>query len=157
MLAAGIAHEINNPLAYVIGNLTYALERIEPRPSLQNEELAEVKQALEQALEGAARIGHTTRDLKVFCRSEAEPAHGPLNVRRVMESSIRIAWNQIRHRARLTRQFELVPIVSGDEHRLGQVFLNLLVNAAQAFPDGRIEHNEIVVSIRIEGDKVWWR
>jgi signal transduction histidine kinase len=154
MLAAGIAHEINNPLAYVIGNLTYALARIEPGQPLENDELAEVKQALEQGLEGAARIGHTTRDLKVFCRSEVEPAHGPLNVRRVMESSIRIAWNQIRHRARLTRQFELVPIVNGDEHRLGQVFLNLLVNAAQSFPDDRIEQNEIVVSIRIEGGTV---
>jgi C4-dicarboxylate-specific signal transduction histidine kinase len=98
-------------------------------------------------------MGHIARDLKVFCRNDPDPGHRPVNVRRVMESAIRIAWNQIRHRARLTRSFERVPIVNGDEHRLGQVFLNLLVNAAQAFSDDRVLRNEIVVSIRVEADQ----
>ncbi len=154
MLAAGIAHEINNPLAYVLGNLDFALARLGSAPSLDSAELAEVVQALGQAREGSARINHITRDLKVFCRSDAEPTSGPVNVRRVMESSISIAWNQIRHRARLTRRFERVPVVNGDEHRLGQVFLNLLVNAAQAFPDDKIAQNEIVIAISSGGGKV---
>jgi CheY-like chemotaxis protein len=71
-----------------------------------------------------------------------------------MESSISIAWNQIRHRARLERNFERVPNVAGNENRLGQVFLNLLVNAAQALPEQGAEKNEIAVAIRLEGSKV---
>jgi signal transduction histidine kinase len=154
MLAAGIAHEINNPLAYVLGNLDFAMEQLAPGRPLPEADMAEVVQALGQAREGAARMGHITRDLKVFCRSDPKAGHGPVNVRRVMESAIRIAWNQIRHRARLTRRFERVPVVDGDEHRLGQVFLNLLVNAAQAFPDDGVALNEIVVAIRVEAGQV---
>jgi len=154
MLAAGIAHEINNPLAYVLGNVDFALHRLEQGKPLEGAELAEVVHALGQAREGSARIGHIARDLKVFCRSEAEATRGPINVRRVMESSINIAWNQIRHRARLTRSFERVPLVSGDEHRLGQVFLNLLVNAAQAFADDEVARNEIVVAMSVVDGKV---
>lgn len=154
MLAAGIAHEINNPLAYVLGNLEFALDRLAAGHPLESAALAEVTQALDQAREGSTRIGHITRDLKVFCRSDAEATSGPVNVRRVMESSISIAWNQIRHRARLTRHFERVPVVTGDEHRLGQVFLNLLVNAAQAFEDDEVAQNEIVVTIKVEDQKV---
>ena len=154
MLAAGIAHEINNPLAYVLGNLDFAVAQLAPGQPLQDEETAEVVQALGQAREGAARMAHITRDLKVFCRSDSEAGVGPVNVRRVMESAIRIAWNQIRHRARLIRRFERVPVVNGDEHRLGQVFLNLLVNAAQAFPDDQVALNEIVVAIRVEAGQV---
>ncbi|HYP87003.1 MAG TPA: hybrid sensor histidine kinase/response regulator, partial [Polyangiaceae bacterium] len=148
------AHEINNPLAYVLGNLDFALGKLEAGAPLDGGELAEVAHALGQAREGSARIGHITRDLKVFCRSDAQSAPGPVNVRQVMESSISMAWNQIRHRARLTRQFERVPLVCGDEHRLGQVFLNLLINAAQAFAADQVAHNEIVVAMRVEGGEV---
>jgi CheY-like chemotaxis protein len=138
----------------VLGNLDFALERLAPGRPLESVDLSEVVQALGQAREGAARIGHTARDLKVFCRDDEAAGHGPVNVRRVMESSISIAWNQIRHRAHLTRRFEHVPVVSGDEHRLGQVFLNLLVNAAQSFDDDCVARNEIVVSIGIEAGNV---
>jgi signal transduction histidine kinase len=154
MLAAGVAHEINNPLSYVLGNLDFALGRLLPGESLPPAELADVLQALGQAREGSARIGRISRDLRVFCRGEVEGTVGPVNVRRVMESSISIAWNQLRHRAKLTRQFERVPAVRGDENRLGQVFLNLLVNAAQALPEGRAEQNEIVVVVRVDRGNV---
>src|SRR5262249_2636972 len=79
-----------------------------------------------------------------------DEAKSAVNVRRVMESSISMAWNQIRHRARLTRNFERVPSANGHESRLGQVFLNLLVNAAQALPEDGIDRNEIAVSMRCE-------
>jgi signal transduction histidine kinase len=158
MLAAGVAHEINNPLAYVLGNLDFAIERLAPGQPLQADEVAEIAQALGQAREGSARIGFIARDLRVFCRSESEgeseAGPGPVNVRRVMESSISIAWNQIRHRAHVTRRFERISVVSGDEHRLGQVFLNLLVNAAQSFVDEHVERNEILVAVSVEGGKV---
>ena len=154
MLAAGVAHEINNPLAYVLGNLEFALHRLASRGGLENVEASEVRQALEQAREGSERIGRITRDLRTFCGSSGESTRGPVNVRRVMESSISMAWNQLRHRARLTRRFERVPVVFGDENRLGQVFLNLLVNAAQALPDEHMEQNEVIVTIRAENGQV---
>ena len=111
-------------------------------------------QSLAQAREGSDRIGHITRDLKVLCRSGAEEVKGAVHVRRVMESSISIACNQIRHRARLTRSFDRVPAISGNDNRLGQVFLNLLVNAAQALPDDRADENEIAIAIRSEAGNV---
>jgi signal transduction histidine kinase/ActR/RegA family two-component response regulator len=155
MLATGVAHEINNPLAYVLGNLEFALGRLAAAELPEGGPLDEVAGALEQAREGSERIGRIARDLKVFCGGKAEATLGPINVRRVMESAIDIAWNHIRHRARLTRRFEHVPVVNGDETRLGQVFLNLLVNAAQALPTTEdAEQNEIVVSVRNEGERV---
>jgi signal transduction histidine kinase len=154
MLAAGVAHEINNPLAYVLGNLEFAVGRLNAGHPLEGAELAEVIQSLGQAHEGSERIGHIARDLKVFCRSGADEVTSPINPRRVMESSISIAWNQIRHRGRLERSFERVPNIAGNENRLGQVFLNLLVNAAQALPEERSDQNEIAVAIRAEAGQV---
>jgi CheY-like chemotaxis protein len=66
----------------------------------------------------------------------------------VLESSINLAWNEIRHRARLVESFEEVPAVLGNEARLGQVFVNLLVNAAQSIPEGQAESNQIMVVLR---------
>jgi len=57
-----------------------------------------------------------------------------------------MAWNEIRHRAQLVKQFDAVPLVEGNESRLGQVFLNLVINAAQAIPEGNADHNQITVA-----------
>ena len=75
-----------------------------------------------------------------------------VSVRRVLDSSINIAWNEIRHRARLVKDYGDTPMVEGNESRLGQVFLNLLLNAAHAIPEGETEPgNEIRVSTRTDG------
>lgn len=153
MLAAGVAHEINNPLAYVFGNIEFALNRLATHAP-ESGELAEVVQALLHAREGSQRIRHITKDLRVFCRSGQDEPKRALSVCNVMESSINMAWNEVRHRARLTRNFERVPSVAGDESRLGQVFLNLLVNAAQALAEEQSERNEIAVNIRSEAGTV---
>jgi CheY-like chemotaxis protein len=68
----------------------------------------------------------------------------------VLDSSINIAWNEIRHRARLVKDYGDTPMVEGNESRLGQVFLNLLLNAAHAIPEGETERNEIRVSTRTD-------
>jgi signal transduction histidine kinase len=154
MLAAGVAHEINNPLAYVLGNLEFALNRLGDGQLPEPADLAEVVQALSQAREGSQRISHITRDLKVFCRSTEDDEKSLVSVKKVMDSAINIAWNQIRHRARLVRDFERAPTVAGNQDRLSQVFLNLLVNAAQALPDSQVEQNEITVRIRAEHGSV---
>jgi CheY-like chemotaxis protein/two-component sensor histidine kinase len=78
----------------------------------------------------------------VFARPDDE-ATGAVDIHRVIESSVRMAWNEIRHRARLVRSLGTPPLVRANEGRLGQVFLNLLLNAAQAMPDGPASSNEI--------------
>ncbi|MET0791909.1 MAG: ATP-binding protein, partial [Polyangiaceae bacterium] len=154
-LAAGVAHEINNPLSYVIGNIEFALQRLAATRAdpLAPVDMESLEHALNEAREGSERIRHTTRDLRVFaCNDDSPPA--PMDIQRVMNSSINMAWNEIRHRARLIRDFEHVPSVLGNEARVGQVFLNLLVNAAQALPEGDMEGQEIRVKIANDRDRV---
>jgi PAS domain S-box-containing protein len=155
-LAAGVAHEINNPLAYVMANLHLIATRRLPvafaaleRPSGPDVEaaraaLGSASTMLEVAREGTERVRVIVRDLKSFSRPDDE-AVGPVDVRRVLDASVNMAWNEIRHRARLERTYDDVPPVHGNEARLGQVFLNLLVNAAQAIPDGAAMENVIHV------------
>ncbi|QSQ21301.1 PAS domain S-box protein [Pyxidicoccus parkwayensis] len=152
-LAAGVAHEINNPLSYVIGNQQFVLERLEPlleetqgdTVSMPMSTLQGLAEALRDASEGAGRVRHIVRDLKTFSRGDEESTR-PLDVRLVLESALSICFNEVRHRARVRRELGNVPLVVANEARLGQVFLNLLVNAAQAIPDGQVERNEIVLS-----------
>lgn len=163
-LAAGVAHEINNPLAAVMGNLDYiadSLERMAPgdmaamSPGMLDAWLSEeIKGPLDDAREAAQRVRFIVRDLKIFSRSPNDEERGHVNVEAIMESSLRMAWNEIRHRARLVKLYGRVPVVEANEARLGQVFLNLVVNAAQALPDGQAEHNEIRVATRLEGNRV---
>jgi two-component system cell cycle sensor histidine kinase/response regulator CckA len=163
-LAAGVAHEINNPLAAVVVNLDYiadSLRRMVERDSASVSPersdawyLEEIKASLDDARDAARRVGLIVRDLKIFSRSPVDEPMGPVDVKAVMESSLRMAWNEIRHRARLVKLYGSVPAVAVNEARLGQVFLNLVVNAAQAVPEGRAEHNEIRVSTRLDGERV---
>ena len=160
-LAAGVAHEINNPLAYIVANIDFTRRQLASmtgklalQSSLDPEvgvNLDEVIEALGEAREGADRVRNIVRDLKVFGRGNEE-VRGPVVVRRVLDSSINIAWNEIRHRARLVKDFGDVPLIEGNESRLGQVFLNLLLNAAQAIPEGEAERNEIRVSTATDHD-----
>jgi PAS domain S-box-containing protein len=157
-LAAGIAHEINNPLAAVIANLDLvgeAVIRLEPTTTDPAEggpavgQLADVRELLAEARGAADRIRYVVRDLKLFSRPDEE-RRGPVDVRRVMESTLRMAGTEIRHRARVVHDYGAVSPVEGNEARLGQVFLNLVVNAAQSIAEGDIERNEIRVTTRMD-------
>src|SRR6185312_11553809 len=101
---------------------------------------------LKDALDAAERVRQIVRDLRIFSRSEEDGPKIPVDVHKVLESTFRMASNEIRHRARLVTSFAEVPLVDGNESRLGQVFLNLIVNAAQAMPIGQASGNEIRVS-----------
>lgn len=147
LLAAGVAHEVNNPLASLIANAEFAAEEaLRLEGVIKGAELGELKAALDDIRDGADRIRHTVRDLKLFSRSEEE-RHVRVDLRGVVESTLRLASNEIRHRARLVKSYGDVPEVDGSESRLGQVFLNLVINAAQAIPEGRAEANEIRVVV----------
>ncbi len=148
-LAAGVAHEINNPLSAVIANLDMAIDEV-TKLAKRADAVDELMDELRDAREGADRVRQIVRDLKIFSRSEDEFLH-PVDVRRVLESTLRMAWNEIRHRARLVKDFGPVPLVRANDSRLGQIFLNIVVNAAQAIAEGRAESNEIRVTTGIDG------
>jgi signal transduction histidine kinase len=165
MLAAGVAHEINNPLAIAALNLdmnSEALARaiaraneIKARGSgaaaLLGQELADLDAPLQDAREALKRIRDIVRDVKLFSRQDDEMVT-TVDLRRVVDSSARMAWNEIRHRARLVKTYGDVPLVRANESRLGQVLLNLLVNAAQAMPESQASRHEIRVTTRTAED-----
>jgi PAS domain S-box-containing protein len=148
-LGAGVAHEINNPLAYMIVNLhlvTESLERLKGSPVASTVE--PLHQIVRETMEGAERIASIVRDLKTFARGQPEERLGPVEVSRAVELACKMADNVIRHRARLVTEFDAVASVHGSESRLCQVFLNLLLNAAHAIPESDTQEHEIRVAIR---------
>ena len=147
-LAAGVAHEINNPLSYVMANLDFATKYISERAKLSQGQFDDTLEVLREAREGAERIRLIVRDLKTFSRADTD-RRGAVDIRRILDSSVNMVWNEIRHRARLVKDYAEIPPVEGNEPRLGQVFLNLLVNAAHAIPEGHAERNEIRLSTRL--------
>ncbi|WP_205525750.1 ATP-binding protein [Pyxidicoccus trucidator] len=145
-LAAGVAHEINNPLAYVSSNLSYLRERL-AQPALTSEQLPELREVLAEAEEGAGRVVSIVRDLRTFARAD-EDRLAPVDVARVVDAALRLVRNELSHRARLVCTLEPVPRVHGNDVRLSQVLVNLLVNAMQALPERPVEENEVRVSLR---------
>jgi signal transduction histidine kinase len=153
-LAAGVGHEINNPLAYVIGNLDFVAEQVRLLdPELPRGRLRDIDQALGEMREGANRIRRIVRDLRVFARTDEEK-RVPTDLRPVLELAVNMAFPEIRHRARLIRDLDRTPMVDADDARLAQVFINLLVNAAQAIPEGHVDRNEI--RIRTHTNRQGW-
>lgn len=159
-LAATVGHEINNPLAYVLANLELALERVSPPPSypppapsdasvpslaFARAPNAEIAEMLREAREGAERVRSIVRDLKVFSRGDSEE-RARVDPRRVLDSCVNMATGEIRHRARLVKRYQETPRVLVNESRLGQVLLNLLINAAHAIPEESPDPQEITVS-----------
>jgi signal transduction histidine kinase len=97
------------------------------------------------SLEGSRRVQSIVRDLKHFSRQEEEELRIPVDVRGVLEFAIDMASAEARERATIVREFRDVPQVRASESRLSQLFLNLIVNAAQAIAPGAPDQNEIRV------------
>ena len=150
LLAAGVAHEINNPLTAVLGNIEMAQQDLAALQPVDNP-LVQIAEELADAREAVERVCQIAGDLKVFSRSEKRKLSA-VDAERVLDSSLRMARNEIRHRARLVRTYAGVPPVQAEEARLGQVFLNLVVNAAQAIPEGTAEDNEIRLTTSLHPD-----
>jgi PAS domain S-box-containing protein len=164
-LAAGVAHEVNNPLAFLIANLATSAERIDDLlrawrqegPPVARDELRTLlgvlTEPLDQARQGGERVRTIVASLKSLSRPDEERV-GPVDVRAVIDSALAMAANEIRHRAKLERVVPELPPVVGNEARLGQLVLNLLINAAQALPEGAADQHTIRVSGASEGGRV---
>jgi signal transduction histidine kinase len=147
-LAAGLAHEINNPLTYVLLQLAQAVRLL---PTLVTDEnrarVEQIEMLVRGSLEGAERIRSIMSGMRTFSRTD-DGGTRRVDVRVPLDAAIKLVGNEIRHRARLIRTYDDPPAVVANEGRLGQVFLNLLTNALHAIPEGNAAGNEIRVTAR---------
>ncbi|MBN1207078.1 MAG: response regulator, partial [Myxococcaceae bacterium] len=148
-LAAGVGHELNNPLAFVVSNLHYVAAEVRELhvPTEEGARIQEVELALSEALQGTDRMRRIIQDLKTFSRPQPRRPQR-VDMHRVLELALSLADAEIRHRALVVKDFGAPPPVLGDETQLCQVFLNLLINAAQAIPEGHAAENEIRLTTR---------
>ncbi|WP_394836228.1 ATP-binding protein [Pendulispora rubella] len=157
MIAASVAHEVNNPLMYAMTSLRVVMEHMPEWAKLAEGNasgdlavaIARDMHPLTIAFEGMARIAHLVRDLRGATRESDERAH--VDLRNVLESCLNLAHGEIKQRARVVRDYDEDALVFGNAGRLGQVFLNLLVNAAQAIPEDQ-RGGEIRIAVRTVDD-----
>jgi signal transduction histidine kinase len=144
-LTAGIGHEINNPLAFITANLTYIGAELDDVAALSDAgRMQEIRAAVQEAREGADRLRRIVAEMRTLARGDGRNRLVDLN--RIAQSAARPIISELRTRARVTTRLSDVPPVQGDEARLGQVLLNLLLNAADAIPEGDPAAHEITVS-----------
>lgn len=162
-LAAGVAHEINNPMGFISSNLSTLnkyIDRltefiaaadqslIECAGSRESDKLNEVRKRLKidyimddarqliaESQDGASRVSRIVQDLKSFSRVD-QVEQAMINLNEALETTINIAWNEIKYVAEINREFGDIPDILCFPQQLNQVFLNLLINAAQAM-EGR--------------------
>ncbi|RLB44739.1 MAG: hypothetical protein DRH30_00680 [Deltaproteobacteria bacterium] len=179
-LAAGLAHEVNNPLTFVLANLEslreshqvirrfirtlrvdlstreaitpQSFERIAADANLQ-EVLDDAADMLTDCHKGMHRIQDIARSLGTFSRADDAQAE-MIDITRIVDDACAMVFNQIRYRARLVKRFEPTPMIAAFPGRIAQALVNLLTNAADAIDGGAYDKHRIVVSTRMKGDEV---
>ncbi len=173
-LAAGVAHELNNPVAFIRANLETMKEGSQraSRALLQirtmvrddssalaqkidtilaesevEEYLRDEREMVDDNLEGTNRIASIISEFRVFSRVDCEE-YARLQLKDLVKSACNMVRNEITHRAQFVRELETVPEIVGDRAKLTQVITNLLVNAAQAIEPGHVGENKITVRLR---------
>ncbi|MDC0712283.1 response regulator [Stigmatella sp. ncwal1] len=154
MVAGTVAHDINNPLSYVLANLHHLETDVLPRLPLAEGERTEVRTLLADIRHGAQSSRDIIQQLRVFSHGDKEGRLEPVEVHRVLESSLRMVQHTLRQRARLVREYTQPLLVMANEGKLGQVFMNLLINAAEAIPEGAVEHHEIRLVTKVHAGEV---
>jgi two-component system NtrC family sensor kinase len=134
-LSAGLAHEINNPLSFILANLSYLRSTLEAAPShLGPDDMRELREVCAESLEGAERIRRIVQNIKQFSRLDEAP-RTRVDVHAVLEHALVEASPLLGPDVQLVRNFQAVPAVYASENGLQQVFLGLLANAAQALKE----------------------
>ena len=137
MMAAGVAHEINNPLTFISLATDLLRQRLRPEETVS-------RSLLDDIGEGVERVAAIVRDLHLYSRYEDQPL-GAVDLEVVLESAGRIVAHELRSRIRLVRDAERLPPVRGVARRLEQVFVNVYLNAAQAFAE---DQSDATISVR---------
>ena len=166
MLAAGVAHEINNPTAFVLaniealtGHLRLLQEKVRELPASVvaglglPDVLFEATAILQESKEGMARIHRIVRDLGSFSHVD-DDGTATLDINAAVESALTMLRNEIKYRARIERDLRSTQAVRANQARLGQVFLNIILNAAQALDEAAAKRNVVRVRSFDEGEYV---
>ncbi len=152
-LSASIGHELNNPLGYILGNmelLERELARDDVPPRVAERLVAHVR----MAKEGAARMRDIVHDLKTLARGQGDRTV-VTDIAHILDVCVNLAEHELRSRARLVKEYGEHVLVRGTEASLGQVFLNILLNAAQSIPEGDPAKHEVRVAVTSpDGDHV---
>lgn len=178
-LAAGVAHEINNPIGYVHSNIgtlrdymgslfamleAYANAMAAPDPAALREELraqrqrldvefilGDLPQLLDESREGIERVTRIVQDLKEFSHVGRNETMRPSDLLKGLESTLNIVWNDLKYKVRLEKLYGEMPQVECLPSEINQVFMNLLINAGQAIS----ERGTITLACGSEGDEAW--
>jgi C4-dicarboxylate-specific signal transduction histidine kinase len=151
-LAAGVAHEINNPLMFLLANLELVVETLPTLLSHPDSPAAvAILTALDEARQGGLRVGAIARDLAAFCHDGGDVI-GAVDVHPAIESALKLAARTLSKDARVVRDLRPVPKVRGTEGRLVQVLLNLLVNASHAMQGRDATDHAITVSTYMDAE-----
>ncbi len=140
-LAAGVAHEINNPLGFLISNLQSLedyIRELTDHPAFADpskKALVEDLNAItRESVEGSLRIKKIVQDLRTFARkSEAQKV--PVDVNQILETTLSIVWNEIKYKISVVKDYQAKSNILADPTQLSQVFLNILINSSQAIAE----------------------
>jgi PAS domain S-box-containing protein len=148
-LAAGIIHEINNPMIWILNNLSYLDDKVKGLKANNFEQksiLIKMDETIGESLQGAERIRDIIHDLKGYTRID-ENTLTPVDVNVAIKSAINMAYPQFKNRAKLETSFDLsIPILLLNSNKLQQIFLNLIVNASQSLNKSHFDHNIIRIT-----------
>ena len=159
-MAAGVAHEVNNPLAVIMANLSLISHALDDsdRPGedparVKGMDVATVRDILQDTSSAADRVRRIVADLRSFTQPPDE-RDLPADLARALRRGLQSTAHEFRHRARVSVDIRQLPEIEGSEVRVGQVFVNLLVNSAHAITPGRVTENR--VEVRAYTDELGW-
>ena len=156
-MMAGVAHEINNPLSWILSNLNYLknqCNKLKKQATQSTQDFSDLENIVMESIQGVERIRDIVRVFKNV-RSLNEASQSEINIHGVLDSVIEMSLLECKYRAKIEKNFSPdIPLIIANSGQLHQVFFNLLITAAQAIPEGDVEHNIIAIKTRLESEMI---